>query len=331
MLASKDVKYIRYCDGFFINSNDFKDICEDCYRYAQFYKCNKIIPNIEEITLDRPLLINWTITGKCQNKCVYCYGKDIMHCTDILSIEELDKIISHLKYLNPKVIVISGGEPFLHLQIQYILNKIDFCDIIVDTNGLILPQNFLSYDKNNIHLRISLDSEKEKINGLLRKNPDSHATQKVIGNIIRCIEREIPVSVHTVLSDVNEKMITELGDFLISIGVKLWRILIITPNDMIIDKNNAKEIWIKGAVERIRKYAIQKRKKIKIRLANNGDFCGRGIILLNPEGKYYIRKIKEKEKSIVDENNHKFPMLQTLMDCLDDNAHIERYLYEKIK
>ena len=35
---------------------------------------------------------------------------------------------------------------------------------------------------------------------------------------MQCVERNIPFSVHTVLSDVNARGITELGDFLIGIS-----------------------------------------------------------------------------------------------------------------
>lgn len=159
---------------------------------------------------------------------------------------------------------------------------------------------------------------------------DIIVTRTVINNIMQCVERNIPFSVHTVLSDVNARGITELGDFLIGIGVKLWRILIVTPNDFLIDKDNVNKIWIEDAVERIKEYANENRERIKIRLANNGIYSGRGIILLNPEGKYFVRKINEKEKSIVDINNPKFPKVEQIMNCLEHNAHIERYLYEMI-
>lgn len=330
MKASKEIKYVRYCDSFFGKFDETDDICKECYSNTDFFKCNRYIPSLKEIELDYPLLINWTITGKCQNKCVYCYGDDITQCNDITLKEDLEEIINHLRYINPKVIVVSGGEPLLHPQIQYILEQLSFCNVIVDTNGLAISQDFFRHIKENTHIRISIDSEKEEINGVLRKNKNLNATRIVINNIIQCVERNIPFSVHTVLSDVNAQGITELGDFLIEIGVKLWRILIVTPNDLIMDKENVNKIWIEDAVKRIKKYANENRELIKIRLANNGLYNGRGIILLNPEGKYYVRKIDEKEKSIVDINNPKFPKIEKIMNSLEQNAHIERYLYEMI-
>lgn len=330
MKASKELQYVRYCDGFFEKFDKTDGICKECYSNTDFLKCNRCIPSLKEIELDYPLLINWTITEKCQNKCVYCYGDDIIQCNDITLKEDLEEIINHLRYINPKVIVVSGGEPLLHPQIQYILEHLTFCDVIVDTNGLAISQDFFRHIKENMHIRISIDSEKEEINGVLRKNKNSNATRTVINNIMQCVERNIPFSVHTVLSDVNAREITELGDFLIEIGVKLWRILIVTPNDLLIDKENVNKMWIEDAVKRIKEYANENRERIKIRLANNGIYSGRGIILLNSEGKYYVRKINEKEKSIVDINNPKFPKVEQIMNCLEHNAHIERYLYEMI-
>ncbi len=330
MKALKKIRYVKYCDGFFEGFDDSDGACAACYSKALFSKCNHYVPLIKEIELDNPLLINWTITGKCQNKCVYCYGDDITQYNDIISRQNLKEIIDHLKYINPKVVVVSGGEPLLHLQIQFILESLDFCDVIVDTNGLAITKNFLDNLKENVHVRISIDSEKEDINAVLRRNNNLNATRIIISNIKQCIERNIPFSVQTVLTDVNEKEITDLGDFLIGIGVKLWRILIVTPNDLIISKDCADKLWRENAVKRIKEYANRNRERIKIRLANNGIYNGRGVILVNPEGKYYIRRVNEKEKNIVNADNPKFPEVEDIMNCLEHSAHIERYLYEVI-
>lgn len=330
MKTLKKVEYVKYCDGFFEKLDVPYGLCAACYSNADFFRCNRYVPSLSEIELDNPLLINWTITGKCQNKCVYCYGDDITQYNDIISRHYLKEIINHLKYINPKVVVVSGGEPLLHSQIQFILEQLDFCNVIIDTNGLAITQNFLDNIKENMHIRISIDSEKEDINGALKKNNNLNATKIIIRNIKQCINRNIPFSVHTVLTDMNEKEITELGDFLIEIGVKLWRILIVTPDDLIINKDSADKLWRENAVKRIKEYANKNRERIKIRLANNGIYNGRGVILVNPEGKYYVRKINEKEKSIVNLNRPKFPKVEDIMDCLEHSAHIERYLYETI-
>lgn len=329
-MISKELQYEKYCDSFFEKNDKIDDECKECYSNTEFFKCNRKIPSLNEIELNYPLVINWIITGKCQNKCVYCYGDDIIQCKDIILKEDLEKIITHLRYLSPKVVVVSGGEPLLHPQFQYILENLNFCDVIVDTNGLAISQDFCKHIRENTHVRISIDSEKEEINSLLRKNNNLNATKTVINSIIQCVEKKIPFSVQTVLTDVNEQWITDLGDFLIKIGVKLWRILIVTPNNLIIDKENANKMWMEDAVKRIKEYANQNRARIKIRLANHGIYSGRGIILLNPEGTYYVRKANEKEKSIVSVNTPHFPKIEQIMDCVEQEAHIERYLYEMI-
>lgn len=108
-------------------------------------------------------MINWTITGKCQNKCVYCYGDDIIQCNDITLKEDLEEIINHLRYINPRVIVVSGGEPLLHPQIQYILEHLSFCDVIVDTNGLAISQDFLGILRKIRILEFLLIRKKKKL------------------------------------------------------------------------------------------------------------------------------------------------------------------------
>ena len=129
-------------------------------------------------SLSTPLVINWPIIGTCLNKCMYCYGVDVKFIGCLHGKEEIDPVVLHLRKIAPLVIVISGGEPFLHPNLRYIVTKIkEFSHVIIDTNGLLINRDDLYWLKSaNAHIRISLDSHIEAINGSIRKSPFSNST-----------------------------------------------------------------------------------------------------------------------------------------------------------
>ena len=83
-------------------------------------------------------------------------------------------------------------------------------------------------------------------------------------------------------------------------------------------------------VIKIKEFAQKNRHLIKIRLANNGLHNRNSIILINPEGKYYIRNTCENEKELIDQKYSKMPDVSLIMKKLDNYSHLERYLYEGI-
>ena len=113
--------------------------------FYSYEKCRIILDNHDNYTiLKHPLLINWNINGKCQNKCIYCFSNDYVSIPDILSESELNNIINCINSLKPLVVVISGGEPLLYPKLKYVLNNLTkFCYVILDTNGLYLDDNFI--------------------------------------------------------------------------------------------------------------------------------------------------------------------------------------------
>lgn len=329
MKTTNDIEYVKFCDGFYETIDIYNEECENCFEKKLFNVCNKDVADVESTILKNPLLINWTVTGKCQNSCLYCYGDDIISCKTIINKMEIDDIINHLRYIRPKVVVISGGEPLLHPLLNYIIDKFTFCEVIIDTNGIALSEKFIKVIKKRFHLRISLDSQLEVVNGYLRKSSIENSTDVIVNNIKKCIEENVVFSIQTVLTDLNYLEITKLGDFLINLGVKMWRILVVTPNSVRFNKY-ANNHWLDDAISNIHEYALKNKDKIKIRLANYGKYNGKGIILLNPEGKYYVRKINDKRKSLIDEENPRKPSVETILNVLDVNAHMERYFGERL-
>lgn len=329
MITLNNIKYVRFCDEFYKTADLCNGECKKCFEGKLYNSCSKERVKKEEVILDRPLLVNWTITGKCQNSCLYCYGTDITHCRIVLDKLKIDEIISHLQYIRPKVVVISGGEPLLHPLLIYIIKRLNFCEIILDTNGIALNEEFIDTVQDKLHIRISLDSYKECINGYLRRSSVMNSTNIIIDNIRKCIKKDVAFSIQTVLTDVNYMEILEFGDYLIDLGVKLWRLLVVTPNTLKFNTYDC-DNWINDAVGNIHKFALKNKDKIKIRLGNYAKYNGKGIILLDPEGRYYVRKINEKTKSLIDERRPYNPSAKEILNSLDVMAHKERYLGERV-
>lgn len=126
--------------------------------------------------------VDLPITSRCTLKCKHCMqylplrgaGSDV-------SAEEIIAWWDRLVYLYPQIMEVSimGGEPFLHLKIdeiiEHIANSSDI-SIVVTTNGMVMPTDSVieKLKKNNVFVSISdysntLPTVKEKIDNFQAK------------------------------------------------------------------------------------------------------------------------------------------------------------------
>lgn len=102
---------------------------------------------------DRKQSINnvyFSVTGKCNLNCDFCSMNSGTHVSakEDLSLEEIRTIlIPKIREINPKVIIITGGEPFVRKDIHDIIKA--FSDtfgkerILLQTNGLLLRRELI--------------------------------------------------------------------------------------------------------------------------------------------------------------------------------------------
>lgn len=66
-----------------------------------------------EFELDRINLVSFSITNRCNLKCDYCCVDSKIENIDYLETNDIKKTIDHIVKLNPRILMISGGEPML--------------------------------------------------------------------------------------------------------------------------------------------------------------------------------------------------------------------------
>ena len=108
----------------------------------------------------RPRWLWFEVTDRCNSRCIYC---DIWHkktTSDLLTPEEIEKILSDPLFKNVEYIINSGGEPTLRRDLREIIlaehRALPRARIQLSTNGL-LPERVIDVVKFAIHNGIDMD------------------------------------------------------------------------------------------------------------------------------------------------------------------------------
>lgn len=179
--------------------------------------------------------IFWECTLRCNLNCRHC-GSDCRKTSDFkdMPMEDflrvLDNVASHT---NPNRVFISvtGGEPLMRQDLEICgeeIYKRGFAWGMV-TNGLLMTRERLEgLIKAGLHsVTVSLDGLEEEHNWM-RGNPNSF--EKAVSAIkLLCNTPMLGFDVVTCVNKRNLPRLEELKRFLISIGLKRWRIATITP------------------------------------------------------------------------------------------------------
>lgn len=312
------------------------------------YTIPHLLPNSDAwqhlATPNRPILINWLITGDCPLVCQYCYAEDLMrgkcHEPDELDIERISESILSF---NPLVVVLTGGDP---LSSPYLTRAIELLHkrtgIIIDTNAYIFNSTHLElFKKYNTFVRISMDSERPGINDRLRPVSSEYrklrrnynTVEAAINALCQCIEVRIGVAVQTVATKMNFSDLEPLGDKLYKLGVNGWRILMVAPSK---DREKVCEklAGTKKARTRFYEYIRNKlfykfekdwNRRMSLQVAQNAT--ANAVILVSPDGTFLTESnVGPRCKVTLDEDHPKKPRLILISDKVSMHAHAERYL-----
>lgn len=105
------------------------------------------------------------ITNQCNLRCLHCYADSGQECMNELTVEELDHIVDQIGSLNPKRLVISGGEPLMALKrLERVTRKAKEYGLFVGltTNGILLSPDVAHWLKEIgiDSVQVSLDSDR---------------------------------------------------------------------------------------------------------------------------------------------------------------------------
>lgn len=176
-------------------------------------------------TSDKIELIWLEITQACNAKCIHCYeGSEHMLSKDSLSLIEWEKVINELKDIQPKRIVIIGGEPCVYKDLRKILNLVGEVQSVVTlfTNGSLIDEELVDIlEKNRIRVKLSLYGNNAEIHDNITQLPGSF--EKLLQSIDILKKRKIDVSLAIVLMRENQDYYEEIRDFVRSLSVSSYK------------------------------------------------------------------------------------------------------------
>ena len=170
----------------------------------------------------------WVLTARCNENCKYCYR--------FLDIQDVDyevneKILRKLIADGVKEITFTGGEALLYKGFTDLLKiaKENGVKSKLITNGTIVANN------NDIReicdyldsLTLSLDSVSDDINIELGRGKQHYSNVRTVLEYLR--NKELKVTINTVVSKVNMEYLEELSKFISNYNVNAWRIFKFTP------------------------------------------------------------------------------------------------------
>lgn len=114
---------------------------------------------IERFVSKRVFYFN--ITYGCNSVCMFCYSHNTKHNSvshNDIDINEFFRYVSEKNITSRDRIIINGGEPLLHPNIEDILNGLSIigCEVLVYTNGRLLSNNQFANLNSNIRFIIPI-------------------------------------------------------------------------------------------------------------------------------------------------------------------------------
>lgn len=172
-----------------------------------------------------------SVTDRCNFRCTYCMPKseyenfDFLPKKDILSYEEMVKIVKILIPLGLKKVRITGGEPLLRKDLSKLVRMIrslsDEIDIAITTNGVLLSKYAKELAEVGLsRVTVSLDAFSDQ---LFKEMSDSnYSVNEVLQGVSSAIEAGLPVKVNSVIKrGKNESEIVTLVEHFGPLGIQV--------------------------------------------------------------------------------------------------------------
>ena len=175
-----------------------------------------------EWPLSAPVNLTWEITHQCNLKCVHCLSSSSTESPGELSFDECKSIVDQLATLKVFEINFGGGEPLLKDFFLPLLRYIHSKSIVtcISTNGTALTDEAVACFAGNplVNVQVSLDGATPEVNDRIRGQGTFH---RIIKGIERLANKDIPLSINTVVTSLNFTQLSRLKEMAGSYGARL--------------------------------------------------------------------------------------------------------------
>lgn len=173
---------------------------------------------------DIPVLINWSLTPRCNLNCGFCFR----YFDPELTENETDKIIEKVIKSEVKRITLSGGEPTLVDRLINIADRFHSAGLFVSlhTNGMqarFIEDNYSHFDR----ISLSLDGPNAKINTLMRGCDKYFETIKNL--MFFLLEKSCDFVIKTVVTKKNIQYIPQMVGLIEAVKPVFWSIFEFIP------------------------------------------------------------------------------------------------------
>lgn len=184
----------------------------------------------------RPLIM-WALTYQCNLRCHYCYLFTAENISSVKQLSAPPEIVENIadsltkkEGWQPEIIWLTGGEPTLHSQLFWLIEKFESSGtmVVVTTNGVISTETAYSLIKSKPRgIMVSLDSFDTLENDRLRSGGDR--VLDTIDLIAKQKDSYTTLGVATVITKQNRGKLCEFAKSLQQLGVEY---LSINPLDV---------------------------------------------------------------------------------------------------
>jgi len=155
----------------------------------------------------RPInYLRLAVTDRCNLRCFYCMpeeGIKYLPKKELLTFEEIERLISLLAAMGISKIRLTGGEPFVRTDLMSLIRKITSIegiqDVHITTNGILTGPHIPELKSLGIgSVNLSLDTlDRDRFKMITRRDE----FEKTWATLQQLLKAEIPVKINTVVMD----------------------------------------------------------------------------------------------------------------------------------
>ncbi|MCL1880105.1 MAG: putative heme d1 biosynthesis radical SAM protein NirJ2 [Actinomycetia bacterium] len=177
------------------------------------------------------MIVSWNTTNQCNMTCKHCYRDAGARLADELSTTEAKKLIDELVLAGFKIMIFSGGEPFMRSDIIELMAYARQAGLrpVMGSNGSLITADIACELKQIgvMGVGISIDSVDKQAHDDFRGLPG--AWEMAVTGMKNCRAAEVGFQVHTTVMDWNQHEIEALTDFSVQIGAAAHHIFFLIP------------------------------------------------------------------------------------------------------